>query len=167
MDAHSKKHIDDLYQTKICEDYSEDIEKKKFIVNKNLGLLEKKYNSASITKIYQSLVEAQYYQIKYGGYIYKVTDQKFVEVDPTEKEAEDGVICKGEHKDGRKLYVLINNVKKALERKSSIIFTVSSNPYLFNNKQTAYVHACCKSSGISSNSFIFSPLNVIPFRVNL
>ena len=85
-DAHSTKHIDDLYGTRLCEDDSEDIEKKKFIVNKNLGLLEKKYNSASITKIYRTLVEAQYYQIKYGGCIFRVTDQKVEEVDKTEEE---------------------------------------------------------------------------------
>ncbi len=63
--AMSQKYIDNLYKTKISEDEAEDIEKKKFIVNKNLGLIEKKTNSGSITKIYQTLAEAQYYQIKY------------------------------------------------------------------------------------------------------
>ena len=42
----------------------ENTEKNKFIVNKNLGLLDQKYNSASITKIYKTMAEAQYYQIK-------------------------------------------------------------------------------------------------------
>ena len=113
-DAYSNKHIDNLYKSKICEDETEDIDKKKFIVNKNLGLLEKKYNSASITKIYQTLAEAQYYQIKYGGNIYKVTDQQFEEVDPTDEEVNEGVISKAEQ-NGRKIYVLVNSVKKELE----------------------------------------------------
>ena len=110
-----KKHIDNLYKSKICDDEKENTEKNKFIVNKNLGLLEKKYNSASITKIYKTMAEAQYYQIKYGGYIYKVSDYKFEEVDLTEEEIDEGVISKAEQLDRRELYVLINNVKKDLE----------------------------------------------------
>ena len=84
--SHSKKHIDNLYRENICNDNVEDVEKKKFIVNKNLGLLKKKYNSASITKIYKTMSEAQYYQIKYGGYIHNVSDCKFEEVDLTEED---------------------------------------------------------------------------------
>ena len=38
----SKRHIDDLYKIKICENEQEDIEKKKFIANKNMGLIEEK-----------------------------------------------------------------------------------------------------------------------------
>ena len=110
----SERHIDDLYKIKICEDKTEDIEKKKFIVNKNLGLIEKKYNATSITKIYHTLTEAQYYQIKYGGNIYKISDNEFQEVDPTEKETDEGVIYKAEY-NGRKLYVLVNDIKKDLD----------------------------------------------------
>ena len=113
--ANSQKYIDNLYKSKISDDEAEDIDKKKFIVNKNLGLLEKKNNSASITKIYQTLAEAQYYQIKYGGNIFKVTDQNFEEVEPTEEETNEGVICKAKQTVGRKIYVLVNSVKKELE----------------------------------------------------
>ena len=111
----AKKHIDNLYKSKISDDEKENIERKKFIVNKNLGLLEKKYNLASITKIYKTMAEAQYYQIKYGGYIYKISDCKFEEIDLTEEEIDEGVISKAEQQNRRELYVLINNVKKDLE----------------------------------------------------
>ena len=70
--TNSDKYIDDLYKMKISDNVQEDNEKKKFIMNKNLGLIEKKYNKKSITKIYHTMTEAQYYQIKYGGNIYKV-----------------------------------------------------------------------------------------------
>ena len=112
--ANSNAYIDDLYSVKICENEQEDIEKKKFIANKNMGLIEKKYNSASITKIYKTLIEAQYYQIKYGGYIYKLSDHQLVNVDVIEEQKKDGVIASMENKE-RVLYVLVNNVKKDLE----------------------------------------------------
>ena len=79
-----------------------------------MGLIEKKTNTTSITKIYQTLSEAQYYQIKYGGYIYTVSDHKFVEVDPTEEEIKDGVVSKNINKE-RKVYLLVNKVKKNLD----------------------------------------------------
>jgi len=34
--------------------------KKKFIANKNMGMIEKKYNTSSVTKINKTLIEAQY-----------------------------------------------------------------------------------------------------------
>ena len=40
---------------KISEDECEDITKKTFIMNKNLGLIEKKYNKKRITKIYHAV----------------------------------------------------------------------------------------------------------------
>ena len=112
--SNSEKHIKELYDTQISEDKTEDIKNKKFIANKNMGLIEKKYNQASITKIYQTLAEAQYYQIKYGGHIYKVSNHKFEEVDLTENEIKDGVINHYEQKE-RKVYLLVNKVKKDLE----------------------------------------------------
>ena len=76
----SKKHTDELYDTKNSTD------KKKFIANKNMGLIERKMNSSSITKIYKTLIEARYYQIKYGGYIYCLSVHNFVEVEPSEED---------------------------------------------------------------------------------
>ena len=49
-----------------------------------MGLIEKKYNSSSISKFYRTLTETQYYQIKYGGYIYKRSDHKLESVEVTE-----------------------------------------------------------------------------------
>lgn len=43
---------------------------KKDIVNRTTGLLEKKYNSAHVTKIFDNFAEAQHYQLKYDGKIY-------------------------------------------------------------------------------------------------
>ena len=54
-------------------------------------LIEKKYNSSSITKVYQTLAEAQYNQIKYGGFIYKVSNHRFEDVDPIDEEIKRGV----------------------------------------------------------------------------
>ena len=85
--TNSNKHIEDLYNTKVSEDSQEDISKKKIIANKNMGLIEKKYNTSAITKVkHQTLAEAQYYQTKYGGFICKVSNHKYEDVDPTEEE---------------------------------------------------------------------------------
>ena len=84
--TNSDKYIDDLYKMKISDNVHEDVEKKKFIMNKNLGLIEKKYNKKSITKIYHTMTEAQYYQIKYGGHIYKVSETKYEEYELTQEE---------------------------------------------------------------------------------
>ena len=43
---------------------------KKDIVNKTIGLCEKKYNSSHVCKIFQNYIEAQHYQLKYSGRIY-------------------------------------------------------------------------------------------------
>ena len=90
--TNSDKYIDDLYKMKISDNIHEDIEKKKFIMNKNLGLIEKKYNKKSITKIYHTMTEAQYYQIKYGGHIYKVSERKYEEDELTQEEKDEGVV---------------------------------------------------------------------------
>lgn len=47
--------------------YSHDIDKsmKKFIVNNNLGIAEKKYNKKAISKVFQDINEAVYYQCHY------------------------------------------------------------------------------------------------------
>ena len=113
-ETNSKQHIEDLFNSKISDDPQEDITKKKFIANKNMGLIEKKYNSKFITKIYQTLAEAQYYQIKYGGFIYKVSNRKYEDVDPTEEEIKQGVEYKASLNE-RKVFLLVNKFKKHLD----------------------------------------------------
>ena len=108
------KYIEELYNSQISLEKGEDMNKKKFIANKNMGLIEKKYNSSSITKIYKTIIEAQYYQIKYGGHIYKLTDNKLEDVDVTEEDKKEGVTSRLENKE-RVLYVLVNKVKKELD----------------------------------------------------
>ena len=79
-----------------------------------MGLIEKKYNSSSITKIYKNWSEAQYYQIKYGGHIYKLSDHKLENVDVTEEDKKEGVVASINNKE-RMLFVLVNKVKKELD----------------------------------------------------
>ena len=43
---------------------------KKFISNKNIGLIEKKYNKRSFSYIFENHDEAIYYQLRYGGKIH-------------------------------------------------------------------------------------------------
>ena len=112
--SNSERYINQLYNSFICEDEEEDMTKKKFIANKNMGLIEKKYNSTSITKIYKTLIEAQYYQIKHGGYIFKLSDHKFEEVDVTEEDKKEGITARTDNKE-RVIYVLVNKVKKDLD----------------------------------------------------
>jgi len=55
-----KKAVEELYATDL------DIDNKKHIPNKTSGLLEKKYNTSHLCKIFNNLAEAQFYQVKYG-----------------------------------------------------------------------------------------------------
>ena len=112
--SYSDKYIEDLYNIKISENNLEDIEKKKFIMNKNLGLIEKKYNKKSITKIYHTMKEAQYYQIKYGGNIYRVTHTEFQDQELTQEEKDEGILCR-KTTTNRELFILVNKVQKDLE----------------------------------------------------
>ena len=50
--THSDRHIKELYDIKVSDDQNEDITKKKFIANKNMGLIEKKFNKK---KYYQNI----------------------------------------------------------------------------------------------------------------
>ena len=79
-------------------DYSEPVKKvynnknlemfhKKYIVNKTTGLAEKKHNSATLCKIFNSFSEAQFYQVKYGGKIYSLQqspDDPFEDIEDEE-----------------------------------------------------------------------------------
>lgn len=57
-----KKAVDELYA---MEDIPMD--NRKYIANKTTGLLEKKRNKRYICKLFATYLEAQHYQIKYGG----------------------------------------------------------------------------------------------------
>ena len=74
-----------------------------------MGLIEKKYNTSSVTKIYKTLIEAQYYQIKYGGHIFKLSNHKLENVHVAEEDKNDGVAARLDNKE-RVLYVLVNTV---------------------------------------------------------
>ena len=118
--SNSEKYIEELYNTRISAEEGEDINEKKIIASKNMGLIEKKYNSSSITKIYKNWSEAQYYQIKYGGHIYKLSDHKLENEDVTEEDKKEGVVASINNKE-RMVYVLVNKVKKDLDESFSPI----------------------------------------------
>ena len=99
--SNSREHVMKLYNTTISPDKREDIRMKKFIINKNLGIAEKKYNEKSVAKLFINRKEAQYYQIQYGGEIFPISDDKFDE--------------NGDIKEKKRVYVLINKVKKELD----------------------------------------------------
>lgn len=74
-----KKAVDILFSYKEIESHH-----KKYIVNKTTGLLEKKYNTSHICKVFSNREEASYYQIKYGGKIIGLSESIRVEHDNTE-----------------------------------------------------------------------------------
>lgn len=49
---------------------------KKHIVNKTTGLIEKWQNKANICKVFSTFVEAQHYQIKFGGRIFSLQESQ-------------------------------------------------------------------------------------------
>jgi len=78
--SNSKELVDRLWGTKISESEECDIMYKKFICNRNLGILEKKKNKKTITKIFKSYNEAFTYQMHYNkGEIYTVTKDELTE----------------------------------------------------------------------------------------
>jgi 5-methylcytosine-specific restriction endonuclease McrA len=82
------KPIDELYATDLSTEH------KKFIVNKTTGLLEKFVNNRSITRLFKSFSEAQFYQIKYGGKIQVISGSHFTEEEFSDEEIADGYIGK-------------------------------------------------------------------------
>ena len=71
-----QKIIDDLQKAVISDDEVLDKQSKKTIANINFGLLEKSYNKAQISKIFNSLKEACYYQHLFGGKIYAISQEE-------------------------------------------------------------------------------------------
>ena len=105
--SNSNKYISDLYNSTLSKD------EKKFIINKNLGLIEKKKNERAITKVFYKRQEAEYYQIKYGGYIYTVQEEKtHTEEELTQEEIDEGIILKTSYNSARTVYLLVNTIKK-------------------------------------------------------
>ena len=114
-----KKAVDDLYNL------HNDLETlhKKYIVNKTTGLLEKKYNTAHICKVFKNREEAQYYQIKYGGRIIGLSESIKVEDNQMQDNPlEYGIInClprdnlfNVNYKSGKKIYLYILEKKERL-----------------------------------------------------
>ena len=101
--CNGRERVTKLYNTTISTDSQEDIKLKKFIINKNLGIVEKKHNNKTIAKLFINRQEAQYYQIQYGGDIYPITNNTFSDNDNEWKIIET-----------KKVYVLLNKVKKEL-----------------------------------------------------
>lgn len=67
------------YKAAVEEVYKSDlmIDEKKYIVNKTLGLAEKKFNKSHVCKVFYNLAEAQFYQIKYGGKMHSLCRELF------------------------------------------------------------------------------------------
>ena len=76
MKVNYKKIIDALWKSKISEDEILDKQCKKTIANINFGLLEKSSNKGQLSKIFNSLREACYYQHLYGGKIYAISQEE-------------------------------------------------------------------------------------------
>ena len=76
MKVNYTKIIDALWKAKISEDEIIDKQCKKNIANINFGLLEKSSNKGQISKIFNSLREACYYQHLYGGKIYAISQEE-------------------------------------------------------------------------------------------
>ena len=72
-----KKLINELWELKLDEDEEKDKMKKKMIACINIGLLEKQTNTAKKSIVFSKLVDAFYYQEKYGGDINIITETKW------------------------------------------------------------------------------------------
>ena len=68
-----KTAIQELYDSTISADETQDIHIKKLIANVNIGLLEKCFNRKSRGYLFEDLAECQYYQAKMGGAIHLLT----------------------------------------------------------------------------------------------
>ena len=64
-----KQLVNDLWKLKLDEDKEKDMKKKKMIACINIGLLEKQSNTAKKSLVFSKMIDAFYYQEKYGGNI--------------------------------------------------------------------------------------------------
>ena len=75
--SNSKDLIKQLWEAHINDNKQEDTQCKKDIFNIISGLVGKKTNKRSLTKIFKNYDEATYYQMKFGGEMYTIgTDSK-------------------------------------------------------------------------------------------
>ena len=72
-----KKLINELWELKLDEDEEKDKMKKKMIACINIGLLEKQTNTAKKSIVFSKMVDAFYYQEKYGGDISIITETQW------------------------------------------------------------------------------------------
>ena len=72
-----KKLINEPWELKLDEDEEKDKMKKKMIACINIGLLEKQTNTAKKSVVFSKMVDAFYYQEKYGGDINIITETKW------------------------------------------------------------------------------------------
>mgnify|MGYP001110126848 FL=1 len=75
VDSNSKAIIKKLWDTQISMEKSEDGQYKKDIFNIISGLVGKKQNKKSLTKIFKNYDEAFYYQSVFGGEIYTIGEE--------------------------------------------------------------------------------------------
>ena len=73
----TKKLINELWELKLGEDEEKDMLKKKMIACINIGFLEKQTNTAKKSIMFSKMVDAFYYQEKYGGDISIITETKW------------------------------------------------------------------------------------------
>jgi len=86
---------------------------KKFIPNKNIGILEKKCNKKHISRIFKDYNEALSFQLRYGGRIYPITDSKTVAIQELD-DIDNCMITKYKQTHGETIYVLVVNVQREL-----------------------------------------------------
>ena len=72
-----KQLINELWELKLDEDEERDKLKKKMIACINIGLLEKQTNTAKKSIVFSKMVDAFYYQEKYGGDISIITETQW------------------------------------------------------------------------------------------
>ena len=72
-----KKLVDELWKLKLDEDGEKDKLKKKMIACIDIGLLEKQTNTAKKSIVFSKMVDAFYYQEKYGGDINIITETTY------------------------------------------------------------------------------------------
>ncbi len=82
--SNSNELVEQVWETRISDNEDNNKENKKFIVNKNLGLIEKKRNKRSVSWVFKNYDEAFYYQSKIGGDIHPIEENKWLVKDKDE-----------------------------------------------------------------------------------
>ena len=83
--TNNKQMYKDYWNTTISENNDENTKILKWISNKNIGLLEKKYNKSSHSKIFYDINEAYAYELQYGGVVLPIfEDKREHELDPSQ-----------------------------------------------------------------------------------